>query len=82
MDLKEMDINTRNWVDSAEGRDCWRALENTTLNLLVPYDMDLIYYYYYYYYYYYHHHNYYRTHWHTSGVSWQYFILVVSVSDY
>ena len=28
MDLKEIDINTRNWVDSAQDRDYWRALVN------------------------------------------------------
>ena len=26
MDLKEIGINTRNWVDSAQDRDYWRAL--------------------------------------------------------
>jgi hypothetical protein len=36
MDLKEMGINTRDWVDSAQGRDYWRALMNSTLNLQVP----------------------------------------------
>jgi hypothetical protein len=25
MDLKEIGINTRNWVDSAQDRDYWRA---------------------------------------------------------
>ena len=34
MDLKEIGINTRNWVDSAQDRDYWRALG--TLNLRVP----------------------------------------------
>ena len=33
MDLKEIGINTRNWVDSAQDRDYWRALMNATLNL-------------------------------------------------
>ena len=28
MDLKEMGINMRNWVDSAQDRDYWRALVN------------------------------------------------------
>ena len=28
MDLKEMSINTRNWVDSAHDRDFWRPLVN------------------------------------------------------
>ena len=36
MDLKEISINTRNWVDSAQDKDYWRALVNATLNLRVP----------------------------------------------
>ena len=35
MNLKEIDINTRNWVDSAQDRNC-RALVNAALNLRVP----------------------------------------------
>ena len=35
MDIKEMGINTRNWVDSAQDTDYWRALVNATLNLRV-----------------------------------------------
>jgi len=35
MDLKEIGINRRNLVDSAQGRDYWRALVNATLNLQV-----------------------------------------------
>ena len=35
MDRKEIGINTRNWVDSAQDRDNWRALVNATLNLRV-----------------------------------------------
>ena len=42
MDLKEMGINTRNWVDSAQDRDCWRALVNAVLNLRGPYAMELV----------------------------------------
>ena len=42
MDLKEIDINTRNWVDSAQDRDYWRALVNATLNLQVPLAMELV----------------------------------------
>ena len=34
-DLKEIDINTRNRVDSAEGWDYWRALLNSAFNLRV-----------------------------------------------
>ena len=33
--LKEIGINTRNWFDSAQDRDYWRALVNSTLNLRV-----------------------------------------------
>ena len=35
MDLKEVGIDARNWVDSAQDRDYWRALVNSTLNLRV-----------------------------------------------
>ena len=35
MDLKEIGINTRNWVDSAQDRNYWRALVNAALNLRV-----------------------------------------------
>ena len=34
-DLKEIGINTRDWVDSAQDRDYWRALVNLALNLWV-----------------------------------------------
>ena len=36
MDLKEIGINTRNWVDLAQNRDYWRSLVNAALNLRVP----------------------------------------------
>ena len=36
IDLKQMSINTRNWVDSAHVKDYWRALVNAALNLRVP----------------------------------------------
>ena len=36
MDLKEININTRNWVDSAQDRDYWRAVVNAALNFRVP----------------------------------------------
>jgi hypothetical protein len=35
IDLKELGINMRNWVDSVKDRDYWRALVNTALNLRV-----------------------------------------------
>ena len=42
MDLKEIGINTWNWVDSAKDWDYWRALVNTASNLRVPQVMELV----------------------------------------
>ena len=42
MDLKEIGINTRNWVDSAQDRDYWSALVKETLNLRVPQTMEIV----------------------------------------
>jgi hypothetical protein len=36
MDLKEIGINTRNCVDSAQDRGNWRAIVNAELNLRIP----------------------------------------------
>ena len=36
MDLEEIGISAGNWVDSAQGRNYWRALVNSALNLRVP----------------------------------------------
>ena len=36
MDLKEIGINNRNWVDSTQDTDYWRALVNAALNLQAP----------------------------------------------
>ena len=36
MDLEEIGNNARNWVDSAQDRDYWRALLYAALNLQVP----------------------------------------------
>ena len=33
IDLKQMGINTRNWVDSPQDKYYWRALVNPALNL-------------------------------------------------
>ena len=41
MDLKEIGVYSRNWVDSAQGRDYWRSLVNAALNLRVPEAVDL-----------------------------------------
>ena len=35
MGLEEIDINRRNWIDSAQDRDYWRALVNAVLDFLV-----------------------------------------------
>ena len=35
MDLKGISINSRNWIDSAQDRNYWRALVNAALNLRV-----------------------------------------------
>ena len=35
-DLEEIGVNAGNWVDSAQGRDYWKALVNAALNLRVP----------------------------------------------
>ena len=42
MDPKQIDINTRNWVDAAKDWDYWRALVNATLNLRVSQAMELV----------------------------------------
>ena len=36
INLKEIDINTTNWVDSSQDRDYWRALVHGALNLRIP----------------------------------------------
>ena len=36
MDLKKINIITRNWVDSAQDRDYWRTLVNAALNVGIP----------------------------------------------
>ena len=35
MDFKEIDVNTRNWIDLAQDSDYWRVPLKATLNLWV-----------------------------------------------
>ena len=42
MDLKEIGINTKNWVDLTQDRDYWRALVNAALILCVPKAMEFV----------------------------------------
>jgi hypothetical protein len=42
MNLKEIGINTRDWVDSSQDRDYWRALVNAALNLRVTSAMEFV----------------------------------------
>ena len=42
MDLKEIRIYTRNWVDSAQDREYWRTFVNAALNLRVSEAMELV----------------------------------------
>ena len=42
MDLKEICINTRDWVDSAQDKDYRRALVNAALNLRISKTMKLV----------------------------------------
>ena len=41
-DLKEICVNTRNWADSTQGRDYWRAGMNAALNLRLSYATYLV----------------------------------------
>ena len=42
MDLKEIGINTRNWVDSAQEKDYWRVLVNAAMNLRILQAMEFV----------------------------------------
>ena len=33
MELQEIFVNMRNWIDSAQDKDCWSALVNAAFNL-------------------------------------------------
>ena len=40
---KEIGVNTRNCIESAQDRNFWRVLGNAALNLWVPYVMVFVY---------------------------------------
>ena len=42
MDLKEIGINKKNWVDWTQDRNYWGVHVNVALNLRVPYAMKLV----------------------------------------
>ena len=42
MDFKEIGINMRNWVDSAQDIDYWRTLANAALNLRTSWAIQLV----------------------------------------
>ena len=42
MYLKEISINTGNWIDAALDRDYWRPLVNAALNLRVPKALEVV----------------------------------------
>ena len=42
MDLEEIGINVRNWVDSVQDSDYWRDFVDAALNLRVPEAMGLV----------------------------------------
>ena len=42
MDINEIGINMRNWVDLAPDRDFWRALVNAALNPRVSQAIELV----------------------------------------
>ena len=42
MDLKEIGVSVRSWIDSSQNRDYWRALGNGLMNLRVTYGLELV----------------------------------------
>ena len=42
MDLVEISVNTRNWIDSTQDTDYWRVLVNAALNLRLPQAMESV----------------------------------------
>ena len=42
MDLKEIGVTVRSWIDSTQDRDYWRVLVNAALNLRAPQTIELL----------------------------------------
>ena len=42
MDLNEISVNARNWIDSAHGGDYWRELVDVALYLRAPRATELV----------------------------------------
>ena len=36
MNIKEISVNAKNWVDSAQDRNFWRTIVNALMNLRIP----------------------------------------------
>jgi hypothetical protein len=41
MDFKEISLNVKNWIDSAQDRDYWRTIFKSALKLWVPWTLEL-----------------------------------------
>ena len=42
MNLEEICINTRNWIDSAQDMDDWRGLANAAMDFWVPKAVEFV----------------------------------------
>ena len=42
MDFKEIDINIKNWINSAQDSDYWGSLVNAALNLQITQAIELL----------------------------------------
>jgi hypothetical protein len=42
IDLREIGWDSMGWIDVAQDRDQWRALENTVMNLRVPQNAEKV----------------------------------------
>ena len=47
MDIKEIGVSVKTWIDLAQDRDYWRVILHEALNFWVLYAVQLVYHYYY-----------------------------------